>query len=176
MLKKIMLPALLVMGMNASADEGSVKGLIGVEVGYMGTEYNVPEVDGGGTDNVDSASFGLKLGAESRHYRAFIDSRYWYADEFKSAYTIGGALQYLIRPSEVFNIFLGVNAGVINTIEDTDTDAYYGVDAGINLDVAENFGIEVGGRAAACDGNKDLRATAIYQAYVSAIFKFDTDY
>jgi hypothetical protein len=118
----------------------------------------------------------LKLGAESRHYRVFVDSRYWYTDELKSAYTIGGALQYLIRPTEVFNFFLGVNAGVINTVDDPKSDTYYGLDAGINLDVAENFGIEVGARVATTDTDKELRAETIYQGYVSAIFKFTSDY
>ena len=173
MLKKIMLPALLVMGMSASADEGSVKGLIGVEVGSMGNEIVAED---GGKDNVNTASAGLKLGAESRHYRVFIDARYWYADEFYSAGSIGGAVQYLIRPAEMFNIFLGVNAGFVNTIGDTDTVPYYGMDAGFNLDMSEDFGIEAGVRAAACDGKDYKEATTLYQAYVSAIFKFDTDY
>jgi hypothetical protein len=168
---------LLVMGMNASADEESTKGLIGVGASYIGTEYNQPDSGGTETDQVGAPSFNLKLGAEGRFYRAFIDGTFWYTDEYHSAGTLGLALQYLIHPVESFNIFLGVNGGYINTIGETEGDAYYGVDAGINLDLAENFGIEVGGRVAGVSGgNSDYAATAFYQGYVNAIFKFTGDY
>ncbi|MEJ2468134.1 MAG: hypothetical protein P8Y65_04240 [Campylobacterales bacterium] len=177
MLKKIMLPALLVMGMSAHADEDSVKGLIGVGAGYIGTEYNEEGSGGDSSDTVGAPSFNLKLGAEGRFYRAFIDGSFWYTDEYHSAGTLGVALQYLIRPAEAFNIFLGVNGGYINTIGDTEGDAYYGVDAGVNLDLSENFGIEVGGRAAGVSGgNSDYAATAFYQGYANLIFKFTGDY
>jgi len=181
MLKKIMLPALLVMGMNASADEDVTKGLIGVEVGYIGTEYNAPGTGGTETDSVGAPSIGLKLGAEGEFYRAFVDSRYWYTDQYHSAVTVGAALQYLIRPVKVFNIFLGINGGIINTLSngsgDTASNPYYGVDAGVNFDIADNFGIEVGARYANVNNSdKDYIATQFYQGYVSAIFKFTGAY
>ena len=174
MLKKIILPALLVMGLNANADE--TKGLIGVEVGYMGTEVYTPT---GGTDGTDSVSLGLKLGAESRHYRAFLETRWWNDSAYDNAYTLGVALQYIIRTNvEWFNIFLGLNGGGIHTVgESSEMDAYYGGDAGVNFDISKYFGIEVGGRYSLVDGNDKVGyLDKFYQGYVSAIFKFDTDY
>ena len=181
MLKKIMLPALLVMGMTASADEDVTKGLIGVEVGYIGTKYNAPGTAGTETDTVGAPSIGLKLGAEGEFYRVFVDSRYWYTDQYHSAATVGAALQYLIRPAKAFNIFLGINAGWINTLtankDETNSDPYYGVDAGVNFDVADNFGIEVGARYANVNSSdKDYITSEFYQGYVSAIFKFTGAY
>lgn len=190
MLRKLVLPALMVMGVNASADESyfqdewDAKGLIGIEVGYMGTEY---QIDEGRFDinnrpiiekkTTASASFGLKLGGESKHYRVFFEGRYWNTDEYKYAGTVGGALQYLIRVDEKFNLFLGLNAGVIN-VTNSEWDPYAGGDAGINIDVNERFGIEVGGRYSAVDVNSDAsgKINAFYQGYVSGIFKFTTDY
>ncbi|UFS63104.1 hypothetical protein LOH54_03025 [Sulfurimonas sp. HSL-3221] len=176
MLKKIMLPALLVLGMNAYAEDA--KGLLGVEVGYINTKYNTPGTAGTETSQVGMMSGGLKLGAESRHYRVFIDSSFWYADDqYKKAGKVGGALQYLLPIGDVFNIFMGLNGGVINSAGDTDVDPYYGADLGFNLNLSESFGIEVGGRF--CDvanSNKDSVVTDFIQGYVSAIFKFDSDY
>jgi len=177
MLKKIMLPALLVMGMSAHAEDAT-KGLIGVQVGYVGTNWNVPTADGGGTKDVGGPSIGLKFGAEGDFYRVFIDTNYWYTDEYHSAGTIGGALQYLIRPAKVFNIFVGLNAGFINTAGTvTDANPYYGGDLGVNINFGEKFGLEIGGRAAAVDSHdKDGTARNYYQGYVSAIFKFTQPY
>jgi len=177
MLKKIILPALLVMGMSAHAEEGSAKGLIGVQVGYIGTNWNIPAAQGGGTETVGSPSIGLKFGAEGDFYRVFIDTNYWYTNEYDSAGTVGAALQYLIRPSKVFNIFVGINAGFINTVEDINANPYYGGDLGVNLDFSEKFGLEIGGRVAAVDSHdKEGTARNFFQGYVSAIFKFTPPY
>ncbi|WP_345989398.1 outer membrane beta-barrel protein [Sulfurimonas sp. HSL1-2] len=177
MLKKIMLPALLVLGMSAYAEEESAKGLIGVEAGYVNTKYNTENTAIGETSEVGTATLGLKLGAESRHYRVFIDSSFWYTDQYKKAGKIGASLQYLVPLGDVFNIFMGLNAGVINSIGDTDVDPYYGADLGVNLNVSEDFGIELGARYCdVADSNAALVINDLVQGYISAIFKFTSDY
>lgn len=173
-----MLPALLVIGMSAHAEEESTtKGLIGVQLGYINTTYNVPAVDGGGTKHVDSPSIGLKFGAEGDFYRVFIDTNYWYTDEYASAMTVGLAIQYLVRPAKFFNIFMGLNGGLVNTQGNKDTNPYYGADLGVNFDIGEKFALEIGGRACAVDSNdKEGTIDDFYQGYVSAIFKFTPPY
>ena len=164
----------MVLGMNASAADSDAKGLIGIGVGYTGTEYNKPGTNGAETDMNGGPALYLKFGAESDYYRVFVDSSYWYTDEYHSAGTIGGAIQYLIHPTtDAFNIFLGLNAGWINTINDTDVNPYYGLDAGVNLNINKDFGIEIGGRTSWTNDNKsDYVSTVFFQGYVNAIFKF----
>ncbi len=178
------------MGMNAAADdsffqnEGDARGLIGVEVGFMGTNF---QKDSGKTDINDnpiiedtttsSASIGLKFGAESRHYRAFVEGRIWNTDEYNNGATVGGALQYLIPTGDKLNLFIGINGGAINVYE-SDWDPYLGADLGVNIDMNNDFGIEIGGRYSSVDvGSSDMnKATSFYGAYVTAIFKFSGDY
>jgi hypothetical protein len=176
MLKKIMLPALLVLGINANADDA--KGLIGVEVGYVGMDVYKPNSTTNQTEKIDAASFGLKLGGESRFYRAFIDARVWNARDVDRCYTVGGALQYLINPAEFFNIFMGVNAGVAHSVKDSNAvDPYYGLDAGLNFHITESFDIELGARYSEVMGSKDAYIMDdFYQGYISAIFKFTGEY
>jgi hypothetical protein len=177
MLKKILLPVVMVMGINAYADEGNDKGLIGVEVGYVGAKYNERGSAGTETDESNTASIGLKLGAEGRHYRVFVEGRYWNDKGYDNALTIGGAFQYLIRPTETMNIFMGVNAGFINSTEKTKGEPYYGGDLGVNFDLQENLGLEVGVRYCDVDeGREDYAIGEFWQTYVSAIFKFSSDY
>jgi len=171
-----MLPAMLVIGMNAYAEGDTAKGLIGVEAGYIDTQYNTPGTAGKQTSELGTASIGLKVGAESRYYRVFVDGAYWDTDQYNKAAKLGASLQYLIHTnSELFNIFMGVNAGTINT--NGDFDPYYGVDLGFNLDLTESFGIEVGARY--CDvpsSTKNYVVTKFAQGYVTALFKFNGVY
>jgi len=177
MLKKILLPIVMVMGINAYAEEGNDKGLIGVEVGYIGTKYNTPGMQATETDENGAASIGLKLGAEGRHYRVFVEGRYWNTDAYDNAVSAGLALQYLIRPTETMNIFLGVNTGFISSTDKSKGDPYYGGDIGVNFDLQENLGLEVGARYSDVDeGREDYAVGEFYQMYVSVIFKFSSDY
>jgi len=176
---------LLVLGINAHAAEKrslseGYAGLIGIEVGYIGTEMQNSHLPGNivsgnllYTEKRDNASLGLKLGGESRHYRAYIDMRVWKDSDYGTSGTIGGAFQYLIPVGEKFNFFLGLNVGGINTV-DSEFDLYYGGDAGINFDMTDNLGLEVGVRYSDVDVNaKDIeKADYFYQGYVAVVFKF----
>jgi hypothetical protein len=184
MLRKLVIPAMLFLSVGAYADDSSSsniwgdKGLIGIEVGYVGTDYTKKTLfnPSGNEETASSASIGLKLGGESKHYRFFVEGQYWNTDnDYEGAVTVGAALQYLIRLNEHFNIFLGVNGGSINSYG-SEWDPYAGGDAGVNFDLNDAFGIEVGGRYCGVGTSDDLKVKDFYQGYVSAIFKFTGDY
>ena len=178
------------MGMSASADDSffqedwDAKGLIGIELGYMGTNY---QEDSGkqdindnpiiNTKTTSSPSIGLKLGGESKHYRVFIEGRVWSTDEYNNGAAVGGALQYLIPVAKTVNIFMGLNGGAVNTL-DAQWNPYAGADAGVNLNFSRDYGVEIGARYSATDvGSDDYgKVNAFYGAYVTAIFKFSGDY
>ncbi len=187
MLRKLVLPAVLVMGMNASADDSYYKdarGLIGIELGYVATQY---QGDSGKLDindepivdrkTVSSPSIGMKLGAESDHYRFFVEGRVWHTNEYNTGASAGAALQYLIPIDERFHIYMGVNVGAANAL-DAQWDPYGGADAGVNLHVNKDFDVEIGGRYSAVDVNSDDlgKINSFYGAYVTGIFKFSGDY
>ncbi|RLA73109.1 MAG: hypothetical protein DRG24_01125 [Epsilonproteobacteria bacterium] len=187
MLRKLVLPAVLLLGMNANASERESEyfghtGLIGVEVGYMGTEYqsyngidinNQPILE---KDNKSSASLGLKMGGESEFYRVFVEGRYWSVSPYNDAFTIGGALQYLIPLNNKMNIFLGINGGAMYL--DSASDPYAGGDAGMNFDLTETMYLEAGARYSNVfiDSDEVNKVDYFYQAYVSIIFKFTGAY
>lgn len=174
----------MVLGTGAYADNTGDKGLIGVEIGYMGTEYRV---DTGKLDINDrpiiknesssSPSIGLKFGGESEHYRAFLEGRIWNTDDYDNGASVGGALQYLIPTGNMMNIFLGINGGVVNSV-DSEWNPYAGADAGVNLNFSETYGLEIGTRYSAVDVKSDDygKINDFYQFYVTAIFKFSGDY
>ncbi|GEM_PF-3463431 len=183
MLKKLILPTILVLGVNASAaqskyQDSDAKGLIGVEFGMIGTDYQVhskANIADGVNINKSTTytpSIGLKLGSESEDYRFFIESKIWNTDKYSYGSTVGASMQYLLRFNSSLNVFMGLNGGVIN-ITKSNWDLYAGADAGINLGFIENFDLELGTRYSSVDINSDAsgRVSAFYQLYVSAIFK-----
>jgi len=186
MLRKLVLPAFLLLGMNANAADDDFfqsTGLIGIEAGYMGTEYQAYDgtydVNGNKImtqESTSSLSLGLKMGAESEFYRAFVEGRWWSTSDYNDAITIGGALQYLIPLNNKMNIFLGVNGGGLNV--KSEFDPYAGVDAGMNFDLNDNLGLEVGTRYSHVfiEDDEPEKIDHFYQLYVSVIFKFHNDY
>ncbi len=184
MLKKLALPTLLILGVSASAaqsfydDEWNSKGLIGLEIGAIGTDYqensptNIADRVNKDTTDTLSPSFGLKLGSESKDYRLFIEGKIWKTNEYDYGSTIGPSIQYLHRYGDAFNIFIGLNGGVVN-VKDSKWDLYAGADAGVNIGLADNFDLEVGVRYSAVDINSDAseKISSFYHGYMSAIFK-----
>lgn len=190
MLRKLALPAVLVMGIDAFAldieamrESESTKGLIGLEVGYIGSKY---QYDTGNSDiegnhirqkiDSNSAAFGFKLGAESEEFRIFVDTRIWNSEKYNNGWTVGAALQYLIPLDEALNAFIGVNGGGVN-VKNGQWDRYIGGDAGINYHLSDSMDFELGGRYSGTDVNSETmgKITSFYNGYVSIIYKFSTD-
>ncbi len=179
-----------------SAYDGSTKSLAGIETGYGQFEYNAD--DGRNAQSEDQGILGLKIGAENEHWRLFIDGRYYHVtDNFDYVNSFGISLQYLLRLTHDFNLFLGVNGGVINmkfadsSINKTYelSNGYYGGDIGLNYEIVNNLDIEFGARFMNINASNtqlyvdpDTAETVgrtynidhMINVYTSLIFKFDT--
>ncbi|MDQ7043339.1 MAG: hypothetical protein Q9M34_07375, partial [Sulfurimonas sp.] len=162
--------------------------LMGVEVGGSSIDYTYNNANS--PQDVTVSSLGLKLGAETKDFRAFIDGKYFYDSSSTYDYivTYGGALQYKLNPSKLFNIFLGVNAGIAN-IRFIPADGspyrsmsspYFGGDLGVNIHLGNTMDLELGGRVMSIQdtntiNNVEYRIGNIVNAYASLIFKWQMD-
>ena len=201
MLKKILSSVVLLAAVNASAgenyfsDEWDAKGLIAIE--GAGGSVNIsgnnlaksPVVNK--DENTGFSTVALKLGGESKHYRLFVSGTYYFLnapDTSKStAVALGLQVDYLIRAGEHFNIFLGLNGGGLYSdlqsknnpsqfYQDT-ADGYLGAQAGFNIDIIDNLGIELGGRFKHVFAEQDIYSiNDEYEGYAALVFKFTGDY
>ena len=201
MLKKVLSSAILLAAVNASAGENyfanewDAKGLIAIEGagGSMNLINNNTTVDPAvaTTDSTSSAAVSLKLGGESRFYRLFLSGSYYLLDApnttDSSAASLGLQIDYLIRAGEHFNIFMGLNGGGIysdfeqevagGTTSETNTDAYAGAQAGVNIDIIDNLGIELGARYKHVFSADNVAAIDnMYEGYAAIVFKFTGEY
>ena len=195
MLRKSVGSLMLLAGVYASAGENyfqtawDAKGLIALEGGAgVANVKQTQDITGGvyvqNSSNEAVVSAGLKLGGESENYRLFVSARYHNVQDFDYVATVGGELQYLIRAGESFNVFLGLNGGMMSSQRTIGTDEYSinnpyaGADAGINIDITEHFGIELGARINSTFTNSDNPANIAYLAegYGSLVFKFTGAY
>ena len=186
---------MLLAGVYASAGENyfqtawDAKGLLALEGAFGQAQTKLVQDNPGAGDLVDTetdgvAAGGFKLGGESENYRLFLSGRYHVVPDYDYVATVGAELQYLIRSGENFNIFFGVNGGMMrsqatdNNIEYTVTNSYLGGDVGVNFDISQNFGLELGARLNQSLGDKKEPASIDYLAegYVSLVFKFTGDY
>jgi len=201
MMKKVLSSAILLASVAAGAGENyfsnewDAKGLIAIEGsgGSMSlTQQNASTITT--DDSTGAGSVALKLGGESKYYRLFLEGRYYMLDasgfESSKAASLGLQVDYLIRAGEHFNIFMGLNGGGIyskfqeNAIsgstpatQHTNQDGYVGAQAGVNIDIIENLGIELGGRAKYVFTDDDVIAISnAYEGYVAIVFKFTGEY
>jgi hypothetical protein len=200
MLKKVLSSAILLAAMNASAGENyfanewDAKGLIAIE--GAGGSINLIAKDATTITTSESTSAGavsLKLGGESRHYRLFLAGTYYLLDapntSKSTAASLGLQIDYLIRAGEHFNIFMGLNGGGIysdfeydgvvagTTDYTTNTDAYAGAQVGVNIDIVDNLGIELGVRGKHVFAADDVYTIDnMYEGYASIVFKFTGEY
>ena len=146
----ILLSSLLVSGSLHAADLNA-KPLIGVELGFGGTDVKrttTPLAE----STEDSFNGGINIGAENGEYRVFLNGRYYDIDGFDSVTSIGGEFQYLIPLQEELKLFLGVNGGMIDMefessegIREIST-AYVGGDAGLNFEISDKMNLDAGVR------------------------------
>jgi len=202
MLKKIISSVVLLAAVNVYAQsenyfasEWDAKGLLAIE--GAGGSMNLTEESNstiGRDDDVASGAISLKLGGESKNYRLFLVGTYYIFDGKKDTVTestaasLGIQMDYLIRAGEHFNVFLGLNGGGIRTdikedtgtgtISNVETNTYAGGQAGINIDIIDNLGLEFGARAKHVFTGSDHPYTIenIYEGYGSIVFKFTGDY
>jgi len=164
--------------------------LIGIEAGYASINSDVDNYTNNTSKTVDQSvqSIGLKIGAESYNYRIFLTANYFTNpdDGYDYMGTYGGQLDYLLNVSEKINLYLGVNAGIVNmkfkapgeTTKRLISDPYYGGDAGVNLHVSKLIDIELGARLMMLDATNTKNNVAytfnnIVTGYASIIFKYE---
>ena len=161
--------------------------LVGIEAGYSSLDYE----NGVKTDNVQGdeslTHFGLKLGAETQDFRAFISGRYFFDSGSKYDYlvTYGGSLQYKFNVSRAVNLFLGVNGGIANikfraegeNFSRTLQEAYLGGDLGTNIHLGKLMDLEFGARIMSIQGDNTIKGVTyrvgnIINGYGTLIFKW----
>lgn len=194
-MKKALGSVLLLASVYAAAGENyfqtawDAKGLLALEGGFgQANPKETQDINGGqyviNDSKVSSFSGGLKLGGESEDYRLFISARYHEVEDFDYAATAGAEIQYLIRAGENFNVFLGLNGGVMKSQktvgpnEYTTSNPYVGGDAGVNIDITNNFGVELGARVnkAIVDSSNVATIDYIAEGYASLVIKFTGAY
>ncbi len=193
-MKKILGSVLLLTSVYASAGENyfqnawDAKGLMAIEGSFGSAQSKLTQPVAGGdrvlsSENNTAVGAGFKLGGESEYYRLFLSGRYHAVDGYDSVTTLGMEMQYLIRAGENFNIFLGVNGGLMGArtsgvTEYSTSNPYAGVDAGANIDIVENFGVEFGVRVNKSLGDTDKVGSIdnLIEGYASLVFKFTGTY
>ncbi len=161
--------------------------LLGIEGGY--SNVNV-ETNTGTNTKIQKSGFGnvgLKIGAESKNYRAFLSARYYDAKDFSKLNTLGAEFQYKFNFAKQANFFLGANVGkAFMRISDnihpsvTAEPIYVGADAGLNFHASKLIDLEVGARYMNL-GETVEQAGVTYDfsslttAYASIIFKWKMD-
>lgn len=163
-----------------------VKSLVGFEGGYgkLNVETSSTPIE---KNRLNVGHGGIKIGAETKNVRLFLNANYIDGDNIDNAITYGVSLQYLFNVSKYMNFFLGANAGIADIrLEDLNRNAikyrkgYYGADAGMNFHFTESFDFEAGVRHSKMQ-DKQTVAGFTYElrdhttAYGSFIFKFNLD-
>jgi len=196
--KKILLGLLITAGLFAY--DGTTKSLVGIETGYGQFDYSAANRDninmGRSSSSEDFGIIGLKIGAENEDFRLFLDAKYYQVSgAFDYANSIGGSLQYLLFITNDFNLFFGVNGGLMN-IKVVDngigksyeySDPYFGGDIGFNYDITDQLGLELGARYVNIDAentqyyidpesgdtlSRTYKVEQMLNIYTSIIFKF----
>ena len=161
--------------------------LVGIEGGYSSLDYE----DGTRTNNVQGdeslGHVGLKLGAETEDFRAFLSGRYFFDSGSKYDYliTYGGSLQYKFNIHSAVNLFIGLNGGIANikfrakgeTFSRTLQEAYVGGDLGTNIHLTKLMDLELGGRIMSIQGDNTIngrtyRIGNLINGYATLIFKW----
>ena len=187
-------------GENYFSDEWDAKGLIAIGGSGGSMSLTNKTTDNNGfnevvkSDNSTFSSASFKMGGESKHYRLFIDSTYYIfsaPDTSKStALSLGVQMDYLIRAGEHFNIFMGLNGGgMYSEFQNEDAsvpaktyyvdskDAYAGGQLGVNIDITDNLGVELGGRLKhVFTGQDQYVIENLYEGYATLVFKFTGEY
>jgi hypothetical protein len=161
--------------------------LVGIEGGYSSLDYE----NGVKTNNVQGdvslAQLGLKLGAETKDFRAFVSGRYFYdsGNDYDYIVTYGGSLQYKFNIAKSMNLFLGVNGGIANIkfradgedFSRTLQEPYVGGDIGTNIHLGKKMDLEFGARVMSIQGDNTIdgvtyRVNNIVSGYGSLIFRW----
>ena len=185
----------LTMSLAASQSSTSYNENWGVKsvIGFEGA-FGVSQTEISGQNIIDTVpkSAGIKIGAEGQEYRILLNTRYYFMEKTELALSAGATVQYLFRYADWGNLFLGVEAGGATfrfryspstggeETAETGFQMYYGGNAGLNFDIGDTFGLELGGRYMAMDSSitnngSTIKVPYITQGYASILFKYVMD-
>lgn len=193
-IEKIVLGSLFVGGTLFAQESGINASLVGIEGGLDSVAYEQTSASTYKSDKNILGHLGLKVGAESEHYRVFLNGRY-YSDpdeKYDSLVTYGVDVQYKFNFSSMLNAFVGVGAGMAHAKFTLDgepfsrviSDPYYAGDLGVNIHLDDSIDLELGGRYISLDAlnsrtlgttQVDYRLESIITGYASIIFKYQLD-
>jgi len=188
-LTKVVFSTLLITSSLMADTFDNIHSLVGIEGGYssLDIEKNVVNTSAQ-LKKYNMYHGGLKIGAESDHYRFFLSARYYDASDFDYAMTYGAELQYLFNVSKSVNLYIGGEAGLMDlrftpaneAFSRTFSEVYYGGDAGLNIHVGDNVDLEFGARVLSVNASNTINNVTytfdnIVTGYASVIFKFQMD-
>ena len=171
------------------------KSLVGIEGGYSSLDYENGVRTNNTQGSVSLGNVGLKIGAESEDFRVFLTGGYFFdtSSQYDYLTTYGLAIAYKFNVTEVFNIYLGANGGIMNakvrakdsngveeTFSRTFSDSYVGGDLGANIHLGDSVDLELGGRIMSVQADNTINGVTyrignIVQGYGSLIFKWQMD-
>ena len=169
--------------------ENDTYSLVGLEGGYSSLDSEKNTLGSSAvTTKYRLPNLGLKIGAQTEHYRVFLNARYYSNSDFDYMTTYGVELQYMFNFSSFANLYLGGGIGQYNmrflpTGEATSrtlSNTYVSGDMGLNFHVLDNVDIEMGARVMSLGAentisNVTYKFDTLLTAYGSIIFKFKMD-
>lgn len=194
-LNKVVISALLVAS-SLVAGETTSAYTFDDTYSFVGIEGGVGRLDVERSDGTNPSTLkkynmfgaGLKVGAQTKDYKVYLNANYYDADDFDYLATYGVGLQYMFNFSKIMNVFLGVNGGIANmrflpageANTRTISDPYFGGEAGVNIHMGEKIDLELGARFYSMDASNsiaDVKYTFdnMISAYASVNFKFKMD-
>jgi len=189
-IKKIVLGVALLATPLMAGYEFQTKSLVGIEGGGSTLDYEQGTNLNNTQGSTGLANLGLKLGAETEDFRAFLSGRYFYDPSNRYDYmtTFGVEIQYMFNVSKAFNIYMGGNGGIANakwredgeTFSRTISNPYFGGDIGTNIHLGKSTDLELGGRVMSIQATNTKNGTSsrinnIINVYASIIFKWKMD-
>jgi len=163
--------------------------LVGIEGGYSSLDVERSDtISPASQKKYNLPHIGLKIGAQTEHYRVFLNARYYSDSDFDYMTTYGGEIQYMFNAFDSANIYMGVGAGVANIRflpagepnTRTLSEPYFSGDVGTNIHLTKSSDLEIGGRfmsmsATNTINNITYKFDNLITGYVSYIFKFKMD-
>ncbi len=174
---------------DISKYEFQTKSLVGIEGGYNTLGYENGTSANNEQYSAKVGHAGLKIGAETEDFRAFLSGRY-YTGESSYDYisTFGAELQYKMNAFDVMNFFIGANGGIANmkfrasgeTFSRTIRDYYVGGDVGTNIHLGDAADLEIGARVMSIQAENTKNSVTyrmgnMVSGYASIIFKWQMD-
>lgn len=193
--KTVLMSVLLsvsLMAQNSYKLSSDTNSLIAIEGGYsrINSEFNNLATSSYSQNGSDLYNIGLKIGAETEDYRAFLSLNYYNDNSNTYDYiaTYGVAFEYKFNISSETNMFVGLNGGIANmkfllsaeNVPRTLSNPYLGGEAGFNFAMSKVTDFEVGARyiniqAVNTKNNQKYILNDMLSYYMSFIFKFKMD-